>query len=533
MTFTNMHANQGMAGSSSLPRPAVRFDVAPSQGGDDSRAPFLPDSITDGATGNTYSRDPQGGFILRSTRQQEKSREFIPADRSARSFGRGRSASPHREASQPTGAPVRGSSPRQPQPATVRIPPQTSSAFTLPPITSLMSASSQQVPPPIHQTIPHPAYTNSYLPAAPLSSSSHSHTTFAPAQDPSRLAYAPPIGQQLPDGVEMARTVRRKPTLADPRKAVVGSLFNPFRARTGGCNPKYAHELRHNNWARWTPIGGFAPRYNSDGLSEALSSGDALLLESGAGSVSLKAKGFTEIPIEDTDRADFTGIASNLPRAIREHLIPAGELDVGSEHALAIADMFQGLFRMIQDREDFHECFELYREYVWKVIRAWHSYPEDNIRIDIFHVEMYQQILHGHLARETSCKDRASSNSSSSSTYTAHHSNQNQQSFRNPKNSRGSKAENYRRSEQPKTKGIGDDNNVCYKCGGTHHHSRHKASASDYLVQKGRNWVDPEGRCYCIGFNGISGCSFGKDCKYEHRCGRCGSTDHSSQNHRG
>lgn len=139
-----------------------------------------------------------------------------------------------------------------------------------------------------------------------------------------------------------------------------------------------------------------------DGLSETLSSGDALLLESGTGLVSLKARGFTEMLIEDTDRADFTGIASNLPRAIREHLIPAGESEVGSDHALAIADMFQGLFRMIQDREDFHECFELYREYVWRVIRLWHSFLEDNLRIDIFHIELYQQVLHSNLARETS-----------------------------------------------------------------------------------------------------------------------------------
>lgn len=47
---------------------------------------------------------------------------------------------------------------------------------------------------------------------------------------------------------QIIRPARKRATLADLCKAVVGSLFNPFRLCMGGCNPKYAHKLCHNNW---------------------------------------------------------------------------------------------------------------------------------------------------------------------------------------------------------------------------------------------------------------------------------------------
>lgn len=537
---------------SSAPRePATTRTVVPSH------CTFVPKAYTNGATGQTYVRNDQGELVLRSSRRLEKARDpgTLTQQQPDRSAGRARSASPRRSVPTPSRPDGQGGPPHLRLPALQHtVAPAT--GFSLPPIaplmtkphshTTLMCQTYQHQPPPnfsSHQSLHHqPPHNPASYPISYHQQAVHPQQALYPpvvtqhSQPPltqhahTNLHY--PASQPPPHDLDtqVACTGKRKATLADPRKAVVGSLLNPFRSRTGGCNPKYAHELRHNNWTRWTPIGGFAPRFNTDGLSEALSSGDALLLESGSGSVSLNARGFNEIPIEDTDRSDFTGITTNLPRAIREHLIPFGEVDVGSDHALAIADMIQDLFRMIMDREDFHNCFEIYREYVWRVLRHWHTFPKDNIHIDVFHTGFYQQILHAHLAQETTRRSQTTQSGNSAST-TNQAPNQNQQ-FRNAKSSRGSHSDNYRKSDQSKTKTTGDETNVCYKCGEPHHHTKHKASSSDYLIQKGRNWCDPEGHCYCIGFNGLSRCSYGKDCKYEHKCGRCGSSEHNSQSHR-
>lgn len=308
------------------------------------QGPFLPNQVTDGASGNSYLRNEQGGYTLCPSRRQEKARDPGPP---------GPDSSSHMHPPD---------TPHLRLPAIHPMVPVPPSGFSLPPIAPLMNHRYTQPPPSstsAHRTL--------FQPCSQPQSGGHSlprpcHLAQPPTQDPSQVYWDPhwqqgsygqtnqqasvpqsrcrePSAEAGDDVSQASRPMRKKPTLADPRKAVVGSTLNPFRSRTGGCNPKYAHELRHNNWARWTPIGGFAPRFNTDGLSEALSSGDSLLLESGAGSVSLRAKGFSEIPIEDTNRADFTGIATNLPRAIREHLIPYGETDVGSDHALAIAEI--------------------------------------------------------------------------------------------------------------------------------------------------------------------------------------------------
>ncbi|KAE9386551.1 hypothetical protein BT96DRAFT_1005975 [Gymnopus androsaceus JB14] len=359
----------GPAGPSQMGPPraglTVRFDQASSGGGSDSQncswepqepahhAPSsAPNAITDGATGDTYVRDQQGNFVQHpSTRRQEKSRDSgNPTPSSSR---RWQSLSPRRDETQDnqsggscheecqtghSGAP-------DPQ---LRLPALNPTTFapgaglTLPPIAPLMDYTYQYNAPPSHDPTLH-NYYHGYHPAPtkplPLPPLTHpGRAPLAPIQPQGWYAYPqshhfhPSMQHQAVPKPTMdtdkstltTRPTKKKIALADPCKAVVGSLSNPFHSRT-------------------------------DGLSEALSSGDSLLLESGAGSVSLKARGFTEIPIEETDRSDFTGIATNFPRAVCEHLIPHGETEVGSDHALAITDMFQGLFQLVQDREDFHE----------------------------------------------------------------------------------------------------------------------------------------------------------------------------------
>ncbi|KAE9383757.1 hypothetical protein BT96DRAFT_951064 [Gymnopus androsaceus JB14] len=375
---------------------------------------FVPDAVTDGASGATTIFNQCDGSAQLSHRQEKSRMADAPGPSGSR---RSRSASPCRREPLPSGDGTMDNQRHLHLPA-YNPSGVNPSQFALPPIAPLMDHAYQHgfapqfsaahslnqgyAPPFQLPQLTHPGRA----PLAPIQNLGWPAAYFPPptvAQAglaaPTHHLHTSPAPAESEDLSQVTRPAKKKASLADPCKAVVNSLANPFRSRTGGCNPKYAHELRHNKWTRWTPLGGFAPRFNSDGLSEALSSGDSLLLEPGAGAVMLKSKAFTEIPIEETDRSDFTGIAINFPRAIREHLIPEGETEVGSDHALAIAEMFQNLFRTIQDREDFHECFEIYREYVWRVIRSWHTYPEDNIRVDIFHAVLYQQILHAHLAR--------------------------------------------------------------------------------------------------------------------------------------
>ncbi|KAE9388574.1 hypothetical protein BT96DRAFT_947519 [Gymnopus androsaceus JB14] len=361
------------------------------------RGTFVPDAVTDGASGATTIFNQRNGKIKNGGRSWPVWVQEIPFSLPIGDSTMDNQRHLHLPAYNPSGV--------------------NPSQFALPPIAPLMDHAYQHGFAPqfsaahsLNQgyTLPFqlPQLTHpGRAPLAPIQNLGWPAAYFPPptvAQAglaaPTHHLHTSPAPAESEDLSQVTRPAKKKASLADPRKAVVNSLANPFSSRTGGCNPKYAHELCHNKWTRWAPLGGFAPCFNSDGLSEALSSGDSLLLEPRAGAVMLKSKAFTKIPIEETDRSDFTGIAIDFPRAIREHLIPEGETEAGSDHALAIAEMFQNLFRTIQDREDFHKCFEIYREYVWRVIRSWHTYPEDNIRVDIFHAALYQQILHAHLA---------------------------------------------------------------------------------------------------------------------------------------
>ncbi|KAE9384272.1 hypothetical protein BT96DRAFT_1008244 [Gymnopus androsaceus JB14] len=93
-------------------------------------------------------------------------------------------------------------------------------------------------------------------------------------------------------------------------------------------------------WHEFIPMAYFANRF-ADSAS-VTDEGEALVFE--ADKVKMKSKRLVDYPIHKITPTDFTETAAAYPRAIRDHFIPGKAGHVGTTKALAIADMFQGLF---------------------------------------------------------------------------------------------------------------------------------------------------------------------------------------------
>lgn len=313
------------------------------------------------------------------------------------------------------------------------------------------------------------------------------------------------------------RRYLQRPTWADPRLATVPSLSAPFHIEHAVNNLVVAN-LR-KGFVTYIPIAYFASRF-ADSSIKPIESGESILIDDSG--LKVKSKTFQDYALSKISMTDFASISMNLPRCIRTHFIPGGIGQVGCELSHSLADMFQGLFLMIQMRPDFEVSFEVYKEYVDRVLRQWHSYPETNTRVDLFHEGLFQMVFNMYQARSLSSSSSSSTSSSSSKPISSSGSSkQSKRSFRDGDDSKpGSRGS----SRTPK--------NVCYVClSSDHHWSAHKAKKTDHLKRIDKRFVDPEGHAYCLGFNGVSGCRHGSECNYEHKCGACGSSEHGSQEH--
>ncbi|KAE9384543.1 hypothetical protein BT96DRAFT_1097793, partial [Gymnopus androsaceus JB14] len=240
------HANCNGAGCSRA-QPLVRFEMpADSRDVDSSRGrnqipprrepSFVPDAIMNGATGETTILNQHDGSAHeppQSSRQQEKSQVMdTPGPLGHR---RPRSASPR------WGEPTHSNHGNADSLHHLCLPAfnpngfAPNAGFTLPPIAPLMDH----------------AYQYGFAPQFPTAHAFNQGYHLAPNQSfqpsllthPSHAPLAPIQSLDSEDPSQVVRAAKKKTTLADPRKVVVGSLMNPFCSRTGGCNPKYTHEL--------------------------------------------------------------------------------------------------------------------------------------------------------------------------------------------------------------------------------------------------------------------------------------------------
>ncbi|KAJ3830903.1 hypothetical protein F5878DRAFT_648121 [Lentinula raphanica] len=89
---------------------------------------------------------------------------------------------------------------------------------------------------------------------------------------------------------------------------------------------------------------------------------------------------------------DWNEIKRNMPKAIREHLIPDDEVLPGSSEALAAADMIENLFRIVDDQARIGEEYIPLMFYVDTKIQFWRSRPERKERIDFFDFIFYRDV---------------------------------------------------------------------------------------------------------------------------------------------
>lgn len=287
---------------------------------------------------------------------------------------------------------------------------------------------------------------------------------------------------------------RQRPTWSDPRLATIESFAAPFRIEHA-VNNLVVSNLR-KGFQSYIPIAYFASRF-ADTSIKSIEAGESILIDDSG--LKVKSKSFQDYAVSRITLSDFASIAVNFPRCIREHFIPtSGQMTTGSPLAHALADMFQAMFLMVQMRPDFEVCFEVYKEYVDRVLRQWHSFPERPMRIDIFHEGMYQLVFNTYQAKSFSLNTSTSSSTSSSSkSSSSSTSKTSKRGFRDNDDSRGGSRSSSRSTNR----------NVCYLClSPDHHWTAHKAKKGDHLRKVDKRFVDSEGRPYCLAYNGVSGC---------------------------
>ncbi|KAJ3819243.1 hypothetical protein F5880DRAFT_1130478 [Lentinula raphanica] len=284
-----------------------------------------------------------------------------------------------------------------------------------------------------------------------------------------------------------------------------------------------------NGWSEPIPLGHFARRHNllfTSHTAPQLDISSFHIME--GGQVRLKNKQLHDISIMDLTMNDWNEIKRNMPRAIREHLIPDDEVFPGSTEALAAAEMIENLFRIVDDRARIGEEYVPLMFYVDTKIQFWRARPERKERIDFFDFFLYHDVYEAWKAlvelREEEKREA-----------------ERRASFKNPK---GSYSFQPNHSKQPFRQNAGssyhgkNNNNKftkhrCIFCGGDHHSKNHTASASDYLKQDNEGvYRNSGGKRVCFSHNGLKGCSYPSPCKHgEHRCAVCGSQQHNSQSH--
>ncbi|KAJ3817720.1 hypothetical protein F5880DRAFT_1511550 [Lentinula raphanica] len=146
-------------------------------------------------------------------------------------------------------------------------------------------------------------------------------------------------------------------------------------------------------WSEVILLGHFSRRYSPlvSSHTPSLDSNSSITIGKG-GQVSLKNKHLPGIPIESLTLNDWNEIKRNMPRAIWEHLIPAGEVLPVSEEALAAADMIENLFNIIDNKSRLGSEVVPLMMYADQKIRFWRARWEQEERCDIFDALVYRDI---------------------------------------------------------------------------------------------------------------------------------------------
>ncbi|KAE9387838.1 hypothetical protein BT96DRAFT_1004756 [Gymnopus androsaceus JB14] len=202
--------------------------------------------------------------------------------------------------------------------------------------------------------------------------SQRSHHTDRRSRSPRRRQVEQPSASTDDVGEVDNAATELKGGWGDPNKAQMHSYTEPFRLEPI-ANNLVASTLR-NGLKTFIPIAYFASRYADSTLKPVESADSSAIILDGSGGIKVKAKTFAEVPLSQITLNDFNSIARH-PRA------------------LAIADLFRAMFDMVQECSDFELGFDIYKIYVDRAYRQWFAFPNENIRIDLFHPGLYQESL--------------------------------------------------------------------------------------------------------------------------------------------
>ncbi|KAJ3822972.1 hypothetical protein F5880DRAFT_602652 [Lentinula raphanica] len=301
-------------------------------------------------------------------------------------------------------------------------------------------------------------------------------------------------------------------------------------------------KILSEGWLEPLPLGHFARRFNP--LFPGGPAGDLSTLRMGEnGQVQVHHHRLREIPLDDLTETDWYQIKRNLPRAVREFLIPPGQKHVGSEVAFASADMIHNLFTLLEARDRFSKEITPIFYYVDHKIRWWRAHTMENIRIDTVDKETFESIYREwRESEDLKEKERALAKERESALAREKFSGRRggfsgggfaSQVSGGGESSSHHGARGYKGFSDCRPGGGGGRSFRCIICGQPDHDSRrHQANPSDYLKRDGEGiYQDSAGKRVCFSWNGTRGCDFKPCQKGEHRCGICGSAQHTSQTH--
>ncbi|KAJ3724020.1 hypothetical protein C8R42DRAFT_641121 [Lentinula raphanica] len=262
-------------------------------------------------------------------------------------------------------------------------------------------------------------------------------------------------------------------------------------------------KVLRNGWSEPIPLGHFARRSNLLFTSHTAPQLDISSFQiTEGGQVRLKNKQLHDISIMDLSINNWNEIKRNMPKAIREHLIPDDEVFPGSTEALAAAEMIENLFRIVDDQARIGEEYVPLMFYVDTKIQFWRARPERKERIDFFDFILYRDVYEAwkdvaekrEQERKEAERRAAFKNNKGNFTFQPNHS---KQPFRH---NAGSSSYQGKNNQNKFTK------HRCIFCGGDHHSKNHTASASDYLKQDDEGvFRNSGGKRVCFSHNGLKG----------------------------
>ncbi|KAJ3824526.1 hypothetical protein F5880DRAFT_367661 [Lentinula raphanica] len=293
-----------------------------------------------------------------------------------------------------------------------------------------------------------------------------------------------------------------------------------------------------DGWQEVIPLGHFARHFNP--LISGHAPGDLSTLRMGDnGQVQVHHRRLRDISLDDLTETDWYQIQRNFPRAVKEFLIPPGHKHPGSELALATADMLQRLFALMSERDRFSKEITPSFYYVDHKIKWWRAHWLDNIRIDTFDDRAYESIYREWREREELKEKEAERLQAREKSSGRRGGFQGHGSYSHSGYGGGGEGSSHHGSRGGRPfqdrhfGGSGTRSFRCIVCGQADHDSRkHQASPSDYLKRDSEGiYCDAAGKRVCFSWNGTKGCEFKPCQKGDHRCGICGSPQHTSQTH--